>query len=85
MDYPDFYSKGPAPCTKLEPEDFFPNVEEPNALKKANVAKKACAGCPYLEPCLEWAVQNNEPGIWGGTSENQRRVIRIKRAKESHG
>jgi WhiB family redox-sensing transcriptional regulator len=36
-----------------------------------------CAGCPARERCLEFAiVTNQEYGVWGGTSEEERRVLR---------
>lgn len=83
MEYPDFKSQGPAPCTAVNPEDFFPDLEEPHALTRANQAKKVCVGCPYLAACFEWAVVTNEVGIWGGSSENDRRKERIRRINES--
>jgi WhiB family redox-sensing transcriptional regulator len=44
-------------------------------------AKKVCAECPVEEQCLEWALQNDEQhGIWGGTTPKQRMRIRKKRA-----
>lgn len=36
-----------------------------------------CHGCPFQKPCLEWALANGERGVWGGTSERERK--RIKR------
>lgn len=36
-------------------------------------AKGVCLTCPVAQDCLEWALANNEAGIWGGTSEKQRR------------
>jgi len=83
MEYPDYKSQGPAPCTAIDPEDFFPDLEEPGALTRANEAKKACADCPYLKACFEWAMENNEVGIWGGSSENDRRKERIRRVRRS--
>lgn len=37
-----------------------------------------CATCPVTEPCLEWALTYRERGVWGGTSENDRRRIRSR-------
>lgn len=36
-------------------------------------AKSVCLTCPVAQDCLDWALANNEAGIWGGTSEKQRR------------
>lgn len=45
-------------------------------------AMETCAGCPVRELCLEQALANNEQhGIWGGTSERQRRRIRRERER----
>ena len=44
---------------------------------EARKAKAICAECPVRLDCLEHAVTAPEPvGIWAGTSERQRRVLR---------
>ena len=35
-----------------------------------------CQDCPQQSPCLQYALDNNERGVWGGTSERQRKKIR---------
>ena len=82
---PDFTKYGPPPCSQTDPEAFFPDMEVPGALTRANQAKKLCQTCPYITECLEWALTKNDPGVWGGTSENDRRKIRIARAKAKYG
>lgn len=78
MDYPDFYHKGPALCTKTDPDLFFPEAEDDNSTKITREAKKVCGDCPYTEECLAWATWNNEIGIWGGTTRNERRRFHRK-------
>ena len=40
-------------------------------------AKSICQRCPVAEPCLEFALlTNQDSGIWGGTSEDERRKLR---------
>ena len=40
-------------------------------------ARKICADCVVKDVCLEYALLNNiEHGVWGGTSERQRRGIK---------
>lgn len=35
-----------------------------------------CEGCPVQAQCLKYAMDNNEYGVWGGTTERQRARIR---------
>ena len=42
-------------------------------------AKAICRVCPVRLKCLEWAIEHHEFGIWGGTSERERRAIRKER------
>lgn len=40
------------------------------------VAERMCAGCPFLEECRTYAVlANEERGIWGGTTPEQRKEL----------
>ena len=34
--------------------------------------KHICYGCPVQEECLQYAIKNDEQGIWAGTSERNR-------------
>jgi WhiB family redox-sensing transcriptional regulator len=77
IDYPDFVEKGEPNCSQVDPDLFFPEPDQPNASYIASAAKKICTTCPYVAECLAWALANNEIGIWGGTTENDRR--RMKR------
>lgn len=43
-------------------------------------AKAVCVECLVRVECLEYALANNEKvGIWGGTSERERRALRRER------
>jgi WhiB family redox-sensing transcriptional regulator len=42
-------------------------------------AKQICAGCPVVEPCLDFAMRTNAEGVWGGTTETERRQLRKAR------
>lgn len=45
-------------------------------------AKRICAGCPVLEPCLEGALARKEPlGVWGGQLFANGRVLAAKRRR----
>lgn len=45
-------------------------------------AKKVCAQCPVQVECLEEALSRYEWGIWGGTNEDERRIINGKYPKK---
>lgn len=77
-DYPNFSDKGPTNCSSYDPELFFPDPESINFYYMLKVAKNVCTSCPYQLECLQFAVENNEPGVWGGTAEGERR--RMKRS-----
>lgn len=64
-----------ASCRLEPPGTFFPT----DAIGIA-VAKRICGGCAVIEPCLEYALANREEhGVWGGTSEKERRRMLKKR------
>ncbi|MGH9062478.1 MAG: WhiB family transcriptional regulator [Acidimicrobiales bacterium] len=72
--------RGHAACRDVDPDLFFPiGVTGPAEIQIAT-AKSVCGGCGVREDCLEFAVQTNqEYGVWGGTSEDERRAIRRAR------
>jgi hypothetical protein len=42
-------------------------------------AKRICAGCEVRDECLEYAVREGPmPGIYGGASEEERRMMRSR-------
>lgn len=56
-------------CQFEPPATFFPS--DGVGVEKA---KKICAECPAKEPCLNYALENRiDHGVWGATSERQRR------------
>jgi WhiB family redox-sensing transcriptional regulator len=61
-----------AACRDLDAEMFFPSKGQPTL-----PAKTVCASCPVREPCLDYAMTIGERfGIWGGTSERERKQLR---------
>lgn len=82
-DYPDFEEFGTAPCAESDPEAFFPedrpegNMSIRIAYPMEREAKLTCYECPYKARCLEYALKNEDlQGIWGGTTEQERRKFR---------
>lgn len=58
-------------CAETDPEAFYP--EKGGSTRHA---KAVCLECPIQTECLEWAIEHGERyGIWGGTSEHERRKI----------
>ncbi len=68
-----------AECRDLDPTLFFPVGVTGAAVDQIAAAKDICAGCPVRSECLEFAITTNQEfGVWGGTSEDERRVLRRK-------
>jgi WhiB family redox-sensing transcriptional regulator len=64
-------------CRHTEPDLFFPVGTTGPAIEQIEAAKRVCRTCEAIEPCLEFALATNqESGIWGGTSEEERRKLR---------
>ena len=64
-------------CRGVDPELFFPVGSSGPALHQIAQAKAVCAGCLVRDDCLSYAVTTGQSaGIWGGTSEEERRKIR---------
>jgi WhiB family redox-sensing transcriptional regulator len=67
-------------CRDTDPDLFFPVGTTGPALDQIASAKTVCETCDSKRPCLEFAlVTNQDSGIWGGTSEEERRQIRRRR------
>lgn len=65
---------GEEPCrTSGDPDLWF---AEPGRWSKANEAKAKCQACPLRDACLDYALHVSVQGVWGGTSELQRRRMR---------
>jgi WhiB family redox-sensing transcriptional regulator len=71
-----------AECLHTDPELFFPVGTSGPALIQIQEAKSVCRRCPALYECLEWALDSaQETGIWGGTDERERNLIRRRRSR----
>lgn len=64
-------SQGVCRDPKVDKKIFFP---EGNSSQLA-AARKVCQTCPVIGPCLAYALEYGEDGVWGGTSERQRRTM----------
>ena len=54
-----------------------PNLFHPNRSESEQPGKAVCSLCPVQTHCLRYALNAGEKiGVWGGTSERQRRHLR---------
>ncbi len=66
-----------ASCRDTDPDLFFPVGTTGPALEQIAAAKAVCRACDAQSECLEFALATNqEAGVWGGTSEEERRKLR---------
>lgn len=62
-------------CRDKPRELFFPRKGASH--KQIEQAKAVCATCPVRAECLAWTLSLGEGGgIWGGTTANERKVLR---------
>lgn len=76
-------------CQDSDPELFFPVTSQGPARRQVVKAKAICAQCPVRPQCLEFALETGQSfGVWGGTSEDERRVLRrrmLRRRRRTAG
>ena len=66
-----------AACQDTDPDLFFPVGTTGPAIEQIEAAKGVCNACEAKNQCLEFALQTNQDsGVWGGTSEEERRKLR---------
>ena len=69
--------RGRAACRDTDPELFFPIGTTGQAVDQIEAAKAVCRLCDAKDLCLEFALATNqESGVWGCTSEEERRSLR---------
>lgn len=62
-----------APCRHGDPDRFHQPGHPPEGVLEE------CAGCPFHDPCLAYAVVHDVSGVWGGKTTAERRRIRKER------
>ena len=80
MDDTEWMAKGN--CRFEPPATFFPSDGV-----GVEIAKRICETCPVKGQCLEHALEQRiDHGVWGGTSERQRRrILKSRRASVGAG
>jgi WhiB family redox-sensing transcriptional regulator len=69
-----------AACRDVDPDLFFPLGTVGASLPQIERAKQVCGTCPVSKACLRWALDSGDAGVWGGTTEEERRKHRRSRA-----
>ena len=70
-----------AKCKDMDPDVFFPSDGV-----GVQVAQRVCLVCPVKLPCLEYALAHRvHEGVWGGTSERERRRLLRHGAIDDNG
>lgn len=65
----------------VDPELWFASPPQPGWRRRADEAKALCRGCPHVDGCAEWAMEQPELwGIWGGLSAADRDRLRVEAA-----
>lgn len=71
--------QGNAACRGPLGNVFFPPTtteRKREKIAREARAKEICAACPVMLSCREYALEIREPhGVWGGLSEQERRVL----------
>ncbi|WP_217209779.1 WhiB family transcriptional regulator [Streptomyces sp. AC550_RSS872] len=66
-----------AACRHEDPDLFYPIGTSGPTVLQTEQAKAVCRRCSVREQCLRWALDTDQfIGIWGGTSETERRALR---------
>lgn len=72
-----------AACRDTDPDLFFPVGTTGPAIEQIDAAKAVCRECEAQAECLEYALATNQDsGIWGGTSEEERRALRRRAQRQ---
>ena len=67
-----------ANCRNVDPAVFFASEDENRTARRdrEQAAKRLCLHCPVQTACRRHAVSTREAyGVWGGTSETERRYL----------
>ena len=72
--YPHFLTEGRGNCATYPRPDHFTATNK-TAAGRRNLQRAAtvCLGCPFRYPCANWAAENDQEGIYGGTTQSERR------------
>ena len=59
-------------CAGVDTSVFYPRRRTRGAI---DYAKRICDQCPITDDCRAYALTHDLEGIWGGTTEAERRAL----------
>jgi WhiB family redox-sensing transcriptional regulator len=75
--YPPFLADGIGACAgDPAPDDFTEDRHRHIYRDLRERARQVCYGCPFVNPCREWALATYQQGMYGATTTQERRVLR---------
>jgi len=82
FDWDDGHWRNEAACRDTPADLFFPVGTTGPAVKTIEAARTVCQSCPVQEPCLSFALATSQDsGVWGATTEDERRAMRREAAR----
>lgn len=76
MSYPLPRFTGQEPCTEVGQEMFFTPENSSALYSHLDQLVSLCSSCSMQAECLDYALHVGVQGVWGGTTEGQRRQMR---------
>lgn len=81
-----FNWRAAAACHDKDPELFFPLGNAGTSLQQLEEAKSVCRKCNVVTECLRCAIETNQDyGVWGGLSEDERRTLKRRVLRSLRG
>jgi WhiB family redox-sensing transcriptional regulator len=65
-------------CIGEDPDAFFPSHGDPG-----EKAREICRTCLVRGDCLQYGIDADESGIWGGLDQQERRNLKRKRRRRA--
>ena len=66
---------------RVNPELFYADDCQQPDKAVVEQARAICIQCPVRVPCLQWALQNEDFGMWGGLTANERRDFKRRKLR----
>lgn len=77
----DWMSRGA--CQAEDPDLFFPIASSGPSTRQIMQAKAICGRCPVCPACLIYALDTHQHGIWGGTTDDERRTMHVQQRRDA--